>query len=867
MNRIKTTTTTTGTGSITVSAGAAARCRPLSDIAVGRQVAMMIEDEAGSDWELSLCTILSATTFSRDTVLHSSNGGAKVNFGAGTKTVFATMDANAIDRGSSARVFYLSKMGAVSDTTAAVDGTDNTAAIQAVFDKAVDGPIRVVVDGLYLAAGLRIRSTTHLDILPGCDLKLKTGSNKTLLENYNRSFNPASRIDHDIKITGGSTNGNRGVNRGDQNGDKNDKGNGTVGLNCNMRFYGVSRILVEDHLLYNSPSYACHFLNCTDGTVRNVRVDVGPGYVVNNDGINVGGNCHRFLLENIVANTSDDPISTSPDDVWAWTPGFTYPFYVGANGSMSHITVRDVMLDNAATYGIRVMSGVNPIDHAVYSNIKGKTNFGHAILLDNRQVENDLTGVAGIGNIQNILLDDIEVDVTGACVIRIRSSAQHVVIRALKRRAFNASMPTILIDGNGVNLESLWIIGYNAVDATSNFVTKHFQMVGGTVKEVRITDSRVKRAGAANGSVLLETSGGAVINSLIASGVSLENITNLLANTNGTIGSINAANITHSGGSATFATASTIPRLNLSGYLPSGGAVATSGTFTQVSGDGVSAVADTTPPTVISAAVANGSPTVVRFTMSENMGEAYVPAASAFLIAGHTSTAVAVSGIYIDVTVTPAFVAGEAARTGAYTQPGTGGNARDLSGNMLANFAGQAIVNNVAGAASPIAYTLGNSTITNDGSNVWTTTQRGYPTGGYNTYGRSSTQKIAANSDGFIYCQHPSGLQGIYVNFGLALDNTIGSPIAAGFITYENTAPITIIAGGAATGGPNGIVGNHYGVRRKNGVLTLETSADGVTWSVIHNYGSGSTAALYPAFYLAADAGANLYHPMGVGLT
>jgi hypothetical protein len=53
---------------------------------------MMIEDEAGSDWELSLCTILSATSFSRETVLNGSSGsGVKVNFGAGTKSVFATV--------------------------------------------------------------------------------------------------------------------------------------------------------------------------------------------------------------------------------------------------------------------------------------------------------------------------------------------------------------------------------------------------------------------------------------------------------------------------------------------------------------------------------------------------------------------------------------------------------------------------------------------------------------------------------------------------------------------------------------------------------------------------------------------------------
>lgn len=95
MNRIKTTTTTTGTGNIAVSATPAARCVPLSSLPVGKKVDIVIEDENGLNWEFSSCTVLTATTFSRDTVLNGSAGpGNKVNFGGGTKTVFVTMDAN-----------------------------------------------------------------------------------------------------------------------------------------------------------------------------------------------------------------------------------------------------------------------------------------------------------------------------------------------------------------------------------------------------------------------------------------------------------------------------------------------------------------------------------------------------------------------------------------------------------------------------------------------------------------------------------------------------------------------------------------------------------------------------------------------------
>lgn len=107
------------------------------------------------------------------------------------------------------------------------------------------------------------------------------------------------------------------------------------------------------------------------------------------------------------------------------------------------------------------------------------------------------------------------------------------------------------------------------------------------------------------------------------------------------------------------------------------------------------AAPDTTAPTLASSAVANGTPTVVNLTMSEAMDTGFVPAASAFTVSGHTVSSVAITGSTINLTVSAAFVNGEAARTVAYTQPGTN-NARDLAGNLLVNFTGQAITNNVA---------------------------------------------------------------------------------------------------------------------------------------------------------------------------
>ncbi len=106
------------------------------------------------------------------------------------------------------------------------------------------------------------------------------------------------------------------------------------------------------------------------------------------------------------------------------------------------------------------------------------------------------------------------------------------------------------------------------------------------------------------------------------------------------------------------------------------------------------AAADTTKPTLVSAAVSNSTPTVVTLTMSEAMDTGFVPAASAFSVSGHTVNTIGVSGSTITITCSAAFVNGETARVVGYTQPGAN-NARDIAGNLLDNFSSQAITNNV----------------------------------------------------------------------------------------------------------------------------------------------------------------------------
>jgi hypothetical protein len=92
-DRVKETTTTTGTGTVTLL-GASTGYQSFSAIGNGNNTYYTIAGQTGSEWEVGIGTYTSAgTTLSRDTVIASSNAGAKVVFSAGTKDVFVTYPA------------------------------------------------------------------------------------------------------------------------------------------------------------------------------------------------------------------------------------------------------------------------------------------------------------------------------------------------------------------------------------------------------------------------------------------------------------------------------------------------------------------------------------------------------------------------------------------------------------------------------------------------------------------------------------------------------------------------------------------------------------------------------------------------------
>ena len=92
-DRVRETTVSVGTDAVAL-AGASERCRPFAAVmAVGDTCHYTIADQAGPDWEVGVGTYEGANVLTRDSILASSNGGARVAFGAGTKDVFLTLAA------------------------------------------------------------------------------------------------------------------------------------------------------------------------------------------------------------------------------------------------------------------------------------------------------------------------------------------------------------------------------------------------------------------------------------------------------------------------------------------------------------------------------------------------------------------------------------------------------------------------------------------------------------------------------------------------------------------------------------------------------------------------------------------------------
>jgi len=91
-DRVKETTSTIGTGTVTLS-GAATGFQSFSS-GIGSSNSTYYTIALGNQFEVGIGTLTNATTFTRDSVITSSNTNTLVDFSAGTKDIFCTLPAS-----------------------------------------------------------------------------------------------------------------------------------------------------------------------------------------------------------------------------------------------------------------------------------------------------------------------------------------------------------------------------------------------------------------------------------------------------------------------------------------------------------------------------------------------------------------------------------------------------------------------------------------------------------------------------------------------------------------------------------------------------------------------------------------------------
>jgi hypothetical protein len=90
-DRVKETTSTTGTSTVTLT-GAQLGFQSFSDgIGAGNSTYYTIA--LGNQWEVGIGSLTNATTFTRDSVISSSNTSNLVNFSSGVKDIFCALPA------------------------------------------------------------------------------------------------------------------------------------------------------------------------------------------------------------------------------------------------------------------------------------------------------------------------------------------------------------------------------------------------------------------------------------------------------------------------------------------------------------------------------------------------------------------------------------------------------------------------------------------------------------------------------------------------------------------------------------------------------------------------------------------------------
>ncbi len=249
-------------------------------------------------------------------------------------------------------------------------GADDTAALQAVLDKALDGEkVTLVMDGAALITGLIIHDNTTVKCInPSCGFYLVDGAGNALFRNGRASFTaPPEKRNRNISFIGGTYNHNA-ANQEHTVPSKPDEKTIYTDLQGNpsalkdvkcLELYGVENLLIKGVTIRNQTTFALLLANFERAAIENVDVILDDyKYANNQDGLHFWGPGRFLTLRNIRGSSGDDFIALAPDE----RDGVS---------SITDVDIDGIALDNA-DQGIRLLCrGKGRLDRVLIKNVTG----------------------------------------------------------------------------------------------------------------------------------------------------------------------------------------------------------------------------------------------------------------------------------------------------------------------------------------------------------------------------------------------------------------------------------------------------------------------------------------------------------------
>ncbi len=251
-------------------------------------------------------------------------------------------------------------MANVKQFGAAGDGRqDDAPAIQAALDQG--GEVTIPAGEYRLGQTLLIGSQTRVLAAPEAIMRLAEGAGRHartfLITNRNRGNG-----NHDIHLSGGVWDGHAAANPRGEDGDL----DGYTGVAIN--FVRVRGLTVSDLTVRDPESFSIRLGEVTDFRIANILLDhqvIRP----NQDGVHLGGYCHRGEVRGIRAVTpltpNDDMVALNADD------DVERVLNLGMRrGPITDITVADIDAEDAYTF-VRLLSVDQPIERIRISGLRG----------------------------------------------------------------------------------------------------------------------------------------------------------------------------------------------------------------------------------------------------------------------------------------------------------------------------------------------------------------------------------------------------------------------------------------------------------------------------------------------------------------